>query len=81
MDYDTARGLFPHLAISVYGYEPGGPVTVEVLAQDGSQFTRQAPTAREALEALFGPTPGPDTTTQPDPVTDEVSHEPDDIFS
>lgn len=79
MDYDTAREMFPHLAISIYGYAPGGPVTVEVLAKDGSQFTRQAPTAREALEALFGPIPGPDQPTITS--VNEDHNEPDDIFS
>ncbi len=76
---DQYRALYPHLGLAIYAYEPGGPVTVEVLAQDGSQFTRQAPTAREALEALFGPIPGPDEPT----ITplNEDEHEPDDIFS
>ncbi len=56
---DQYRALYPHIGLAVYAYEPGGPVTVEVLTQDGSQFTRQAPTAQEALEALFGPLPAP----------------------
>lgn len=77
---DQYRALYPHLGLAIYAYEPGGPVTVEVLAQDGSQFTRQAPTAREALEALFGPIPGPDEPTEPTFIEEE-SNEPDDIFS
>lgn len=76
---DQYRAIYPHLGLAIYAYEPGGPVTVEVLAQDGSQFTRQAPTAREALEALFGPIPGPDEPTIT-PVNED-EHEPDDIFS
>ena len=77
---DEYRALYPHLGLAVYAYTPGGPITVEVLTADGSRFERQGRTAREALEALFGPLPAPpedNTETQ----TDEDEHELDDIFS
>lgn len=71
---DAIRAIHPHLGLAVYAYEPGGPVTVEVLAQDGSRFTKQAPTMDEALADMFG--------LAQDEQQPEQSEEPDDdVFS
>ena len=51
---DYLRARFPHLGFSVYALTPGGDVTVEVLTPDGTMFTKQAPTEREAMILLFG---------------------------
>ena len=54
---DRIRELYPHLSIGVYALEPGGPLTVEVFAPDGTRFTKTAPTEVEAYLAIFGPLP------------------------
>lgn len=54
---DQIRQLYPHLALAVYAFEPGGPVTVEAIAPDGTRYTKTAPTEVEALTAIFGPMP------------------------
>jgi hypothetical protein len=56
---DDVRRRFPHLGFAIYALEPGKPVTVEVLTQDGSLFSHTATTAEAALLAIFGPEPEP----------------------
>lgn len=65
---DHVRGMFPHLGIAVYAYDPKGPVTVEVFTPDGTTMKRQAPTEAEALIAIFGP----DIFTQEEEPQDEL---------
>lgn len=60
-DFDAIRAANPELAISLYALEPGGPVTLEVIAPDGFSSTWAAPTAQQALAMAF-----PDEPEQPD---------------
>lgn len=75
---DSLRARYPHLGLSVYALIPGGDVTVEALTPDGSVFSKQASTEREAFILLFGP----DAETEiPQEEPLHVADEPDDIFS
>ena len=70
---DRIRQLFPHLAIGVYALEPGGAVTVEVFAPDGTRFSKTAATEAEAFVAIFG--------SLPDETPAAPAEEPIDVFS
>jgi hypothetical protein len=59
MTFDEIRENWPHLGLAVYAYEPGGPVTVEVLSADGSRFELSGLTLDETLGMLF-PAPEPE---------------------
>jgi hypothetical protein len=81
---DRIRQLYPHLGIGIYALDPGGPVTVETLTPDGSTFQKSAPTATEALEALFGPLEvfaedDAEQITTEEPIANDAAD--DDIFS
>lgn len=65
MTLDDLRALRPDLGFAVYAYEPGGEVTLEVLA-GADTFTFSAPTLTAAIEAAF-------------PVEEE--EDPDDVFA
>ena len=58
MTLDEIRTRFPFLAVAVYAFEPGGPVTVEVVSGE-TTYTKSAPTEAEALAALFPEAPPP----------------------
>ena len=62
MTLDDARAALPHLGFAVYAMEPGGPVTLEIHAPDGTIFTFSAATEAEALALAF-----PEMATPPEP--------------
>ena len=69
-DFDAIRAQHPDLAMALYAYEPGGPVTLEILTPDGRSYTFTGPTARAAIELAF---PAPDVSEKPtddEPQTD-----------
>jgi hypothetical protein len=51
--FDQIRDAYPHLGLAVYAYEPGGAVTVEVFAADGTRFQLSGLTLDGVLAALF----------------------------
>lgn len=63
--FDDTRARFPHLGFAIYAFEPGGPVTLEVLSADGQRFTLTRPTLATALARAF-PAPALERPTQPD---------------
>lgn len=56
-DFDAIRAAHPDLAISLYGYTPGGPVTLEVIDPEGFTATWSGPTAAAVLAQAFPPEP------------------------
>lgn len=50
---DDIRAKYPHLGLALYAYEPGKPVTLEVIASDGKTFSWTAPTEEAAIAAAF----------------------------
>lgn len=71
---DRIRALYPHLSLGVYALTPGGDVTVEVFAPDGTRFTHKAQTAAACFTAIFGPLPD-DAPAQEEP----AQHGPSDL--
>lgn len=72
---DEARAANPELGMALYCYEPGGPVTLEILTPDGQTFTWIGATETAVLALAFPP--------EPDAPVDENAdrHEPTtDIF-
>lgn len=65
-DVDALRARFPHLGFAVYAYEPGGPVTLEVLTAQGEVFSLTRPTLAACAAELF-PEPVAQTPLPPDP--------------
>ena len=60
MTYDELRAAHPDLVFNVYAMEPGGAVTLEVIAAGEPPYTFTAPTLAEAIDAAFPPSPEPD---------------------
>jgi hypothetical protein len=60
---DDLRRERPELALALYAFDPGGPVTLEIL-HDGRSFTFSGATEAEAILAAFPPPapPAPDTS-------------------
>lgn len=52
-DYDAIRAAHPDLAISLYGYTPGGDVTLEVIDPEGFTAKWTGPTAAAVLAQAF----------------------------
>jgi hypothetical protein len=50
---DAVRERFPAFALALYALEPGGPITLEILAPDGESFTFTGPTEAAVLERAF----------------------------
>lgn len=59
MTLDDLRAAFPDLGFALYGYDPRGPVTLEVFASEGV-FKFVAPTEAEAIAAAFPQAPDDD---------------------
>lgn len=55
MSWDELRAAHPELAFAVYAYEPGGPVTLEVLTPDGAAYVFKAETLDAAIAVAFPP--------------------------
>lgn len=45
---DDIRAKYPHLSLALYAYDPGGPVTLELLSADGT-WRQQFNAASEEL--------------------------------
>ena len=66
MTLDDIRARFPHLGLAVYAYQPGGDVTLECHAPDGSIFKFTGRTEHEAVMAGFGEDLAPPDTAPAD---------------
>lgn len=53
MTFDELRAVFPELAVSLYAMTPRGPVTFEVIAEDGATYQFEGATAQAAIDAAF----------------------------
>lgn len=53
MTIDDVRARYPALSGAVYFYDPGQPVTLEILTPAGESFSFTAPTVAECLEKGF----------------------------
>ena len=63
MTIDDVRARYPALAGAVYFYDPGQPVTLEILTPAGETFSFTAPTVAECMAKAF-----PELTpTEPEP--------------
>lgn len=58
MTYDDVRAANPDLVVNLYGMDPTGPVTLELILPTGEVFTFQAETAAAAIALAF-PAPEP----------------------
>lgn len=56
---DDLRAALPDCGFALYAYEPGGPVTLEVITPDGETFTFAGPTAAAAIARALPRTPEP----------------------
>lgn len=66
MTLDDARAAFPKLGLALYAYEPGGPITLEVHANDGQTFSFTGPTEAAVIARAF-PSLQPPEPDQPQP--------------
>lgn len=69
MTLDDIRARFPHLGFAVYAYTPGGPVTLECIAADGSIFKFTGATEHDAVMTGFGDDLQPPAEPAPTPTT------------
>lgn len=53
MIIDDIRARYPALSGALYFYEPGQPVTLEMIDDQGKSFSFTAPTVAECLERAF----------------------------
>lgn len=53
MTIDDVRARYPALSGALYFYDPGQPVTLEILTPAGESFSFTAPTVAECLEKGF----------------------------
>jgi hypothetical protein len=53
MTVDDVRARYPNLAGAVYFYEPGRPVTLEMISPEGESFSFTAPTVAECIAKAF----------------------------
>ena len=62
---DALRAKYPQLGFALYAFEPGQPVVLECINQDGRSFKFTGATAEAAMLAGFGddfaPEPMPPT--------------------
>jgi len=54
MTFDEARAAHPAMQFAAYAYDPGGPVTLEMIV-DGESFTFMGDTMQAALDRAFPP--------------------------
>jgi hypothetical protein len=71
MTFDDARRAFPGFGLAAYAYEPGGPVTLEVLTGE-SQFTFSGPTLEDALASAFPDLAAPAAAPEPETPPNDV---------
>lgn len=67
MTFDEIRAAYPELAVTLYALEPGGPVTLEIIAPDGQVFTFKAETADDAIEMAWPSPPSVEPSPVPEP--------------
>lgn len=72
MTLDDARAAFPLLGLAAYAYEPGGPVTLEVISSDGQTFTFTGPTQAAVIARAFPSLSAPAAEPDPEPTTTNV---------
>lgn len=79
MTIDDVRARYPALAGALYFYDPGQPVTLEILTPTGETFSFTAPTVAECIGKAFPeltgigiPTSEPEPT-EPEPEEPEAS--------
>lgn len=53
MTIDDVRARYPALAGAVYFYDPGQPVTLEILTSSGESFSFTAPTVADCIGKAF----------------------------
>lgn len=53
MIIDDIRARYPGIAGALYFYEPGKPVTLEMINPDGDVFSFSAPTVAECVAKAF----------------------------
>ena len=69
MIIDDIRARYPALSGALYFYEPGRPVTLEMIYAQGKSFSFTAPTVAEVIAQAF-----PELTpTEPEPETPAAS--------
>ena len=69
MIIDDIRARYPALSGALYFYEPGQPVTLEMIDAQGKSFSFTAPTVAEVIAQAF-----PELTpTEPEPETPAAS--------
>lgn len=66
MTIDDVRARYPALAGAVYFYDPGQPVTLEILTPAGESFSFTAPTVAECIAKAFPELIEPEPT-EPEP--------------
>lgn len=59
---DDIRAKYPLLGLALYAFEPGKPVTLEIIVADQQPFTFVAATEAEAVALAF---PADDEPTPP----------------
>ncbi len=48
---DELRAKYPHLGVALYAYDPGKPVTLELIAPDGKSYSFKGATETAAIAA------------------------------
>lgn len=72
MTVDDLRAAWPDVGVALYAYEPRGPVTLELLFENGERATFSAASEAEALRRILG---------APEEHNEEERDEYDDVFS
>ena len=67
---DEARAGNPDLGFALYGYEPGGAVTLEVHTPDGEVFTWSGATEADVFALAFPAVDDVGSDDRHEPVTD-----------
>jgi hypothetical protein len=71
LDFDALRTATPLTGWAVYAFDPGGPLTVEVLLPDGRMLTYEGATLAHCIDVLSAqlgvrlPDPPPDIEPLP----------------
>lgn len=55
MTFDEIRAAHPDLMLAIYAMTPRGPVTLEVITEDGTVYPFQGETAQQAIDTAFPP--------------------------
>lgn len=69
-DFDQLRAAFPRCGFAAYAYEPGGPVTLEIITSFGEPVAIQAATLADAIALATAAPPGAAPKPDPEPAAD-----------